>query len=110
MICQFFHEAQSVAIEDPGFIRARAVFEQHHIPYEAIPVDELGVTVPNEPHQFLYTTPAHQFPLGMILPIQRRIELINGPIKTMLTSLRMIMTANFAIKESLFPLLLSWMK
>ncbi len=76
MICQFFHEAQSVAIEDPGFIRARAVFEQHHIPYEAIPVDEFGVTVPNGPHQFLYTTPAHQFPLGMILPIQRRIELI----------------------------------
>lgn len=76
MICQFFHEAQSVAIEDPGFIRARAVFEQHHISYEAIPVDEFGVTVPSGPHQLLYTTPAHQFPLGMILPIQRRIELI----------------------------------
>lgn len=76
MICQFFHEAQSVAIEDPGFIRARAVFEQHHMPYEAVPVDEFGVTVPDEPHQLLYTTPAHQFPLGMILPIQRRIALI----------------------------------
>ena len=53
----------------------RAVFEQHHIPYEAIPVDELGVTVPSKSHQLLYATPAHQFPLGMILPIQRRIEL-----------------------------------
>lgn len=77
MICQFFFEAQSVAIEEPGFIRAKAVFEQHQIPYEAIPVDKLGVTVPSRSHQFLYTTPAHQFPLGMILPIQRRIELIN---------------------------------
>ncbi|MEK4712736.1 MocR-like pyridoxine biosynthesis transcription factor PdxR [Sporosarcina sp. FSL K6-5500] len=77
MICQFFYKAASVAIEDPGFIRAKAVFEQQRIPYEAIPVDELGVTVPSKPHQFLYTTPAHQFPLGMILPIQRRIELIN---------------------------------
>ncbi|WP_203248311.1 MocR-like pyridoxine biosynthesis transcription factor PdxR [Sporosarcina beigongshangi] len=77
MICQFFREAQSVAIEDPGFIRARAVFEQHNIPYKAIPVDEFGVTAPNGPHQLLYTTPAHQFPLGMILTIQRRIELIH---------------------------------
>ena len=76
MICQFFHEAPSIAIEDPGFIRAKAVFEQQRIPYEAIPVDAFGVTVPNKPHQLLYTTPAHQFPLGMILPIQRRIELI----------------------------------
>lgn len=76
MICHFFQGAQSVAIEDPGFIRARAVFEQHHMPYETVPVDEFGVTVPIGPHQLLYTTPAHQFPLGMILPIQRRIALI----------------------------------
>lgn len=76
MICQFFHEAQSVAIENPGFIRARAVFEQQRMPYEAVPVDEFGVTIPNGSHQLLYTTPAHQFPLGMILPIQRRIALI----------------------------------
>lgn len=76
MICQFFHGAQSIAIEDPGFIRAKAVFEQYHIPYEAIPVDEFGVLVPEGQHQLLYTTPAHQFPLGMILSIQRRIALI----------------------------------
>ncbi|MEK5040664.1 MocR-like pyridoxine biosynthesis transcription factor PdxR [Sporosarcina sp. FSL K6-3457] len=76
IICQFFHEVQSVAIEDPGFIRARAVFDRYHITYEAIPVDEFGVTIPSGPHQLLYTTPAHQFPLGMILPVQRRIELI----------------------------------
>lgn len=79
-VCLFF-KRKAVGIEDPGFIRARSVFEQLQLEYHPIPVDDEGCCVPDKPVKLLYTTPAHQYPTGTIMSIARRTELLNWALK-----------------------------
>ncbi len=81
-VCLFFKRS-ATGIEDPGFIRAKSIFEQLQLPCYPISVDEEGCCVPDadEPVKLLYTTPAHQYPTGTIMSIARRIELLNWAIK-----------------------------
>lgn len=75
-LCHFFGSTCIAGIEEPGFKRARTIFDHycHHASH--IVVDEFGVTVPKEKMDFLYTTPAHQFPLGMVMSAERRATLL----------------------------------
>jgi GntR family transcriptional regulator/MocR family aminotransferase len=79
-VCLFFNR-EAIGTEDPGFIRAKSVFEQLQLPCHSISVDEEGCCVPYEPVKLLYTTPAHQYPTGTIMSIARRVELLNWAIK-----------------------------
>ena len=65
-----------VGLEEPGFKRVHATLQQCGLITHAIPVDNLGVSIPKEFIHMLYTTPAHQFPLGMVMPVERRAELL----------------------------------
>ncbi|MGM9965901.1 MAG: PLP-dependent aminotransferase family protein [Rummeliibacillus sp.] len=76
-LCHFFGATSIAGIEEPGFKRARAIFQQYCKQTYHIVVDEYGVTVPTQKMDFLYTTPAHQFPLGMVMSSKRRAELLN---------------------------------
>ncbi|MBN8199739.1 PLP-dependent aminotransferase family protein [Bacillus sp. NTK034] len=78
-VCLFF-KRRAIGIEDPGFSRARSVFDQLQLPCYSISVDEEGCCVPNEPIKLLYTTPAHQYPTGTIMSIARRVELLKWAI------------------------------
>ncbi|WP_397537967.1 PLP-dependent aminotransferase family protein [Rummeliibacillus pycnus] len=75
-LCNFFGPSIQAGIEEPGFKRARTIFNQHCLHTHHIPVDEFGVTVPTEKINLLYTTPAHQFPLGMVMSVERRAALL----------------------------------
>ncbi|KIL74076.1 PLP-dependent aminotransferase family protein [Bacillus badius] len=77
MNCILFFKNGTMGMEEPGFIRAKSILQQLERPYQLIPIDENGCQVPECPLSCLYTTPAHQFPNGQIMPIQRRIELLN---------------------------------
>ena len=75
-LCNFFGSSISAGVEEPGFKRARAIFTQScHQTYQIV-VDEFGVTVPTKKIKLLYTTPAHQFPLGMVMSVERRASLL----------------------------------
>ncbi|MET7333828.1 PLP-dependent aminotransferase family protein [Nonomuraea sp. NPDC005650] len=65
-------------VEDPGYHAARTIFEARGAEVVACPVDEDGVVVDGLPGDLrvLYTTPAHQYPLGGRLPIPRRERLL----------------------------------
>src|SRR5262249_17128272 len=68
-----------VAIEEPGYLGARHVFQMHGARLEAVPVDESGMVVnllPPRPAKLAYVSPSHQFPTGAILSLQRRLELL----------------------------------
>ena len=78
-VCLFF-KRRAIGIEDPGFSRARSVFDQLQLPCYSISVDEEGCCVPDEPIKLLYTTPAHQYPTGTIMSIARRVELLKWAI------------------------------
>ncbi|MGN9838814.1 MocR-like pyridoxine biosynthesis transcription factor PdxR [Nonomuraea sp. H19] len=65
-------------VEDPGYHVARTVFAARGTEVVPCPVDEDGVIVDRLPGDLrvLYTTPAHQYPLGGRLPIPRRERLL----------------------------------
>ncbi|WP_043630246.1 PLP-dependent aminotransferase family protein [Nonomuraea candida] len=65
-------------VEDPGYRVARTVFAARGAEVVPCPVDEDGVIVDGLPGDLrvLYTTPAHQYPLGGRLPIPRRERLL----------------------------------
>lgn len=70
----------TAAIENPGYFRLYQQLKDMNVPILPIPLDEKGVDIkkveklnPN----FLFITPSHQFPTGIIMPITRRLELLN---------------------------------
>lgn len=73
------HE-KSVVLENPVYLKAYNIFEKMGNPVISIDIDEKGIQI--EPMQdysdvAVYVTPSHQFPLGMSMPIDRRIRLLN---------------------------------
>lgn len=73
-------EGDKVIIEDPITNEIQTIFTSTGATLIPIPVDEHGIRtdlLSNEKEpRFIFVTPSHQFPLGSILPIQRRIQLI----------------------------------
>jgi GntR family transcriptional regulator/MocR family aminotransferase len=66
--------------EDPGYLMARRCFEATGASCLATPVDAHGLDTSQLPRntsaRLVYVTPSHQFPLGGVLPITRRQDLL----------------------------------
>ena len=75
-----YRDQQEVITEDPLHPGLLQVITSAGYHIKGIPVDEKGMITdllaPSEHLSFLYTTPSHQYPMGGILPLQRRIALI----------------------------------
>lgn len=69
----------TVAVEEPGYLPAIATFENAGARVISIPVDQEGLIVSQIPTgtSVVYTTPSHQFPLGMTMSLPRRVELLD---------------------------------
>lgn len=73
-----------VIVEEPGYQAARQVFLGHGARLTAVPVDDDGLMVSELPAQgavdpplrLAYVTPSHQFPLGGVMPRERRLALL----------------------------------
>lgn len=80
LLAEFFdHKDYDVAIEDPGHRDVRNVFEKASYKIHPIPLDDNGIRIDQIgklSHTLVCLTPSHQFPMGMILPIARRFELL----------------------------------
>ena len=69
----------SVLMEDPGYQVAYAGFEAAGAKIIRIPIDEHGAVPPSSSSlnaKLMYVTPGHQFPTGITMSFQRRVELI----------------------------------
>lgn len=66
--------------EDPGYLNARRCFEATGAECLPVPVDSEGLDPAALPERdcvrLAYVTPSHQFPLGGVLPIGRRLALL----------------------------------
>lgn len=74
------HEPLTIAVEDPGYARMYRHLKQIGTNVEPVPLDEKGMDVfevVKREMDVALVTPSHQFPMGMIMPISRRIELLN---------------------------------
>ena len=67
------------AVENPGYHRKMVVFEQGETRVQMLPLDRDGICIAdleNSNANVVFVTPSHQFPYGMIMPITRRMQLL----------------------------------
>lgn len=64
-------------LENPGYRNLKNLFEMNNKKYIFQSIDESGMVVDNNEITSFLITPSHQFPTGSIMPIGRRIELLN---------------------------------
>ena len=78
----FIDQGDRVAMEEPGYLSARRVFQSQGAEILPISVDAAGLSVEQLQAKsdlaikLVYTTPSHQFPTGAILSLPRRLELL----------------------------------
>ncbi|WP_397539989.1 PLP-dependent aminotransferase family protein [Rummeliibacillus pycnus] len=71
---------KSIALENPGYARYYELIQRKGWKVHTVPLDESGFQIEAIQHKdigLLYTTPSHQFPTGIIMPVSRRFELLN---------------------------------
>lgn len=79
LLCQLVEEAEYVLVENPLSYGILHTLESNQVSIKPIRVDEQGMVtseLPKQPPKLIFTTPSHQFPTGVVLPINRRIEMI----------------------------------
>ncbi|WP_427126057.1 PLP-dependent aminotransferase family protein [Priestia megaterium] len=74
-----------IGFENPGFHRTRHVFQEQGMSVLPISLDDSGLKVKELKESganAVYITPSHQFPIGMVMPIARRLELLEWAAET----------------------------
>jgi GntR family transcriptional regulator / MocR family aminotransferase len=71
-----------VWMEDPGYFGATIAFRNAGATIVPVPVDEHGLNVEagrkmSPQARLVYLTPAHQFPMGVVMSLERRLEAID---------------------------------
>jgi GntR family transcriptional regulator/MocR family aminotransferase len=68
-----------VAMEEPGYIPPRLLFESLGARIVGVPVDGEGLVVDALPDdaRVVYVTPSHQFPTGVAMSLRRRMALLS---------------------------------
>lgn len=69
-----------VILENPVYLKAYHIFKQIGNPVDSVDIDHKGIQIePLKKYKdaAVYVTPSHQFPLGISMPIDRRIKLLN---------------------------------
>lgn len=73
------------AMEEPGYNGTRIVMQQYGFSPIPIPLEQDGISVAETEHlshTLLYITPSHQFPMGSVLPITKRLALLQWAAKS----------------------------
>lgn len=73
-----------VAVEDPCYLLPRFLFDSLGLRVTGVPVDDEGLCVNTLPGDIraVYTTPSHQYPLGLTMTTPRRMALISWAQRT----------------------------
>lgn len=80
LLAQVLGTKKRVAVENPTYLKAYRTLE--NMQYEMIPLerDASGIKIEEvqkmEP-DIVYTMPSHQFPMGTVMPLKRRLELLH---------------------------------
>lgn len=80
VLVQLLGSNRMIAVEDPSHTKTYKIYENNGVKCLHIPVDEYGMSI-NELKgnnlSAIHICPSHQFPTGVIMPANRRHELIN---------------------------------
>ncbi len=67
-------------IENPGFKMFKQIFDNNNLKFNLIDIDKKGISIKDinkSDSNIICVTPSHQFPTGVIMPIDRRVQLLN---------------------------------
>nr|WP_304650466.1 PLP-dependent aminotransferase family protein [Thalassobacillus sp. CUG 92003] len=73
-------EFTRIAVENPGYQRFYHLLKDMGFPVAPVDLDNHGISIDairESNPKWVFVTPSHQFPTGTIMPINRRIELLN---------------------------------
>lgn len=73
-------EGDRVAVEDPCYPNVLSLLHSHKATIVPVPVDDDGLLVDalyETRAMCVYVTPSHQYPTGAVMPLSRRIDLLN---------------------------------
>lgn len=79
LLCQTVSSDSYALVENPLSYGILHTLESNNVRMKAVRLDEYGMVtseLPDDPPKLIFTTPSHQFPTGVILPVGRRIEMI----------------------------------
>lgn len=77
-------DSNEIAIEDPGYIGAKDIFINNGYTIIPINLEEDGINLDeleSSSAKIVYVTPSHQFPIGLVMPIAKRLKLIDWAIR-----------------------------
>ncbi|MCM1257273.1 MAG: PLP-dependent aminotransferase family protein [Roseburia sp.] len=80
LLSQVLGEKKRVAMENPTYLKAYHTFSNMRYEICAIGMDQGGILmeeVEKASPDIVYTMPSHQFPMGTLMPMKRRLELLN---------------------------------
>lgn len=73
-------EGKGAAIEDPSLDYIQLILRHCGVRLSPVPVDQDGIRTDSLPEddavKLVYVVPSHQFPMGSVLPIDRRLQLL----------------------------------
>jgi GntR family transcriptional regulator/MocR family aminotransferase len=80
LLIQIFERDKIYAVENPGYEKLNLIFKSNGAEFRSIALDEYGM-IPEELFKsnadIACVTPSHQFPTGVIMPINRRLQFLN---------------------------------
>lgn len=80
LLCQLLAlHGSTIAIEEPGYDGVRSVFVNQGCTIQPVLLEEDGISISgvrSSNAKLVYVTPSHQLPFGMIMPVQKRIMLL----------------------------------
>lgn len=71
---------KQIAMEEPCYNGASIVFQKNGFYITPIPTDQNGIelsTLAASPVKMVYIAPSHQFPIGAVMPIHKRMEILH---------------------------------
>lgn len=84
-LMELFPKQSVVGLENPGYPRFNQLLKSMNFVIESIELDYKGASIDNikkvNPN-VLVITPSHQFPTGIIMPVSRRIDILNWALQT----------------------------
>ena len=80
LLIQLIGKGSVFALENPGYEKVNLIFESNGLSFVPVPLDDSGMSFPalaGSEANVAYVTPSHQFPTGVVMPIQRRMQILN---------------------------------
>ena len=79
-LLQMFGQNTVIAIEDPGYKKFSEISSSQGILWDYIPIDDEGMRIDllqDSLANVIHVSPANHFPTGTVMPVSRRIALLN---------------------------------